>query len=134
MQIDKASMILLHIYDLQRRTPKVPHKTLFVPIVQKRMKVKILAMRFALVCRSAEEANKFSGVGGAIKGTRSLAIAYSKIEMGSVELSCKGGRKNHQTSNNVSLCQSQPAWLSLLPTSATDPHQTHSLSNQRFAF
>lgn len=40
-QIDKASMTLLHIYDMSfRRTLKVPHKTLFVPIVQNRMKAK----------------------------------------------------------------------------------------------
>lgn len=64
-QIDKANMILLHIYDLYfRRTPKVPHKTLFVPIVQNGMKAKILAMIFSLVCRSAEKANKFRRGGG----------------------------------------------------------------------
>lgn len=133
-QIDKASTTLLRIYGPSfTRTLKVPHKTLFAPIVQNRMKAKILAMRFALVRRSAEKANKFrrggrEGWGGerTIKGTRSLAIAYSKIEMGSVELSCKGGRKN-LTSNNLSLCQSQPAWPSPLPTSAVDPHQTQSL-------
>lgn len=59
-QIDKASTTLLHIYDLSfAKTLKVPHKTLFVPTVQNRMKAKILAIRFALVCRSAEKANKF---------------------------------------------------------------------------
>lgn len=68
-QIDKASTTLLRIYDPSfTRTLKVPHKSLFVPIVQNRMKAKILAMRFAPVCRSAEKANKFRrgrrGVGG----------------------------------------------------------------------
>lgn len=80
-------MIPLHIYDPGfRRTPKVPHKTLFVPIVQNRMKAKILATRFALVCRSTENADKFRRGVGTMKGTLSLAIAYSKIVMGSVEL------------------------------------------------
>lgn len=97
--LDKEGMTLLHIYDLYfRRTPKVPHKTLFVPIVQNRIKANLPAMsRFALVCRSSQTANKFRRGGGeTLKGTRALAIAYSKTEMGSVELSCKGGREEER--------------------------------------
>lgn len=62
-RLDKEGTTLLHIYELYfRRTPKVPHKTLFVPIVQNRMKANLPAMsRFALVCRSSQTANKFKG-------------------------------------------------------------------------
>lgn len=100
-RLDKEGTTLLHIYDLYfRRTPKVPHKTLFVPIVQNRIKANLPAMsRFALVCRSSQTANKFrrgGGGGETLKGTRALAIAYSKTEMGSVELSCKGGREEER--------------------------------------
>lgn len=44
-RLDKEGTTLLHIYDLYfRRTPKVPHKTLFVPVVQNRMKANLPAM------------------------------------------------------------------------------------------